>query len=73
MRKIFEHHVFEKVGYFRSILESEGIATLLKNEADAETGGVFGGVGPYPELWVMEDDEYDRALEILRPHYEAFG
>ena len=24
-----------------------------------------------PELWVMEDDEYDKAMEILTPHYEG--
>ena len=27
----------------------------------------------YPELWVMDDGEYERAVEILRPYYEGKG
>lgn len=43
MRKILEHHAFEKVGYFQSILESEGIQTLLKMKLSVRLRGLFGG------------------------------
>jgi hypothetical protein len=71
MRKIYEHQRLERVGHFQSILESHGILTLLKNEATCQADGIFAGSDPCPELWVMDDDHYEQALEILRPHYEA--
>ena len=57
MRKVYESPAFEKVGHFQSILESVGIATLIKNEALNEALGAFSAAGDYPELWVMDDGD----------------
>jgi hypothetical protein len=73
VRKVYDSPAFEKVGHFQSILESAGIATLIKNEALNEAPGAFSALGEYPELWVMDDGEYERAVEILRPYYEGKG
>ncbi|MCF6314189.1 MAG: DUF2007 domain-containing protein [Verrucomicrobiales bacterium] len=66
MRKVFESCEQEKVGLFQSILESEGIATLIKNENIAAAEGC----GPLdlvlPELWVVHDEDYARALDLLK-------
>lgn len=68
MKKIYESIDFTKVGYYQSILESEGIPTELRNEGTSALAGLIAMGQCYPELWVVEDEDYDRALELLRPH-----
>ena len=68
MRMIFKSHQSEKVGLYQSILESEGIPTVIKNEFITAATGTWLTDPETPELWVIEDDSYDRALEILRSH-----
>ena len=68
MKKIYEHFDFPKVGHFQSILESAGIRTLLKNETQSSMlRGEVGIRDLFPELWVMDDSQYERAVEILTP------
>lgn len=71
MRKIYESHEQERVGHFQSILESAGILTLIKNDCQAAAEGTFPGDPFTPELWVMNDEDYDEAIKILRPLYES--
>lgn len=71
MRKIYEDHRYERVGHFQSILEGEGIATLIENEALDHVEGSFpNDLIHLPELWIMNDSNYDRAIEILKPLYD---
>lgn len=69
MRKIYENMDFTPVGHFQSILESEGIRCLIKNLGSAAAVGEIPFLQAFPELWVVDDCEYDRALEVLRPYY----
>ena len=71
MRKVFESHEQERVGLFQSILEETGILTLMKNDCTAAAEGTFPFDPTMPELWVMNDEDYDKAIEILLPHYES--
>jgi hypothetical protein len=67
MRKVYENVEYARVGHFQSVLESSGIATHVKNLGASNASGevVFSQV--YPELWVVDDNDYDAALELLRP------
>jgi rubrerythrin len=68
MRKIYEHYEYPRVGHFQSILEEAGIPTLIKN-LDASSGaGEIPFTEVFPELWVVEDTDYDRALALLETH-----
>ncbi|MFT5465058.1 MAG: hypothetical protein ACI8UO_000144 [Verrucomicrobiales bacterium] len=71
MRKIYENIDFTGVGHFESVLKEAGIETLLKNTAASSTMGEVPFTEVYPELWVLNDEDYDRALEILKPYYEV--
>ena len=71
MKKVFEHPTYEMVGLCQSILEGEGIVTLIKNEGVTQAEGVFFGESAYPQLWVVEDGDYEKAVELLRPHLEG--
>ncbi|MGK0186363.1 MAG: hypothetical protein ACI9R3_002146 [Verrucomicrobiales bacterium] len=67
MKEIYCDRDFTKVGFFQSILEEHGIATLMRNR-DLVT---FVTEIPvplfFPMLCVLNDDDYDRALAILQP------
>lgn len=69
MRKIYENADFTPVGYFQSILEEAGIPTFLKNMGASMGMGEIPFFEVYPELWVVNDEDYDRAIDVLGPYY----
>lgn len=69
MRKIYENADFTQVGYYQSILEEAGIPTFLKNLGASMGMGEIPFVEVYPELWVVNDEDYDRAIDVLEPYY----
>lgn len=50
------------VGSARNILEDAGIAVTLKHE---HSGGYPGLLGVYPELWVVNDSDQQRAIQLI--------
>lgn len=73
MRMIFKSHQSEKVGLYQSILESEGIPTLIKNEFISASVGTFLTDPEAPELWILDDLQYDAALDLLKSYSESSG
>ncbi len=73
MKKIYENIDFTRVGYLQSILESAGIATLVKNEGPSSLSGLIAVGQCYPELWIVDEDRYDEAMAVLRPHMDFSG
>lgn len=70
MKKIYENIDFTRVGYLQSILESAGIATLLKNAGTSSLSGLTAVGQCYPELWIVDDSDYDEAVAVLQPHMD---
>jgi hypothetical protein len=70
MRKIYEHIDHSRVGLYQSILESAGIRTHLKNVGASIGMGEIPFTQLFPELWVVEDSDYDHAIAILKPYHE---
>lgn len=65
MRKVYESHDAPLVGYLASVLESQGIACLVRN---AYLGGAVGEIPPtecWPELWVTDERDEAPALRVL--------
>ena len=53
------------VEYIKNVLTQEGIGCMVKN---SELGGAVGELPPlecWPEVWVLEDDDYARARDIV--------
>ena len=67
MKELFRERDFTRVGYFQSILESRGIPTLVRNENQPMTG-LAEIPNALPALCVVNDEDYDRAIGILREH-----
>ena len=69
MKELFRERDFTKVGYFQSVLEAEGIATIVRNK-DLTMSGLTEIPIPefFPALCVMDEGDYPRAMEIIRLH-----
>lgn len=66
MKEIFRDKSTVTVGHYKSILEDAGILVMVRNESLALTEvpiPVF-----FPALCVMNDDDAERAIEILRAY-----
>jgi hypothetical protein len=70
MRKLFDSIDFAKVGHYQSILDGHGIETHLKNQALSSIMGEVPFAEVFPELWVVNDGDYDEAMRLLREHRE---
>jgi len=64
MIELLRDRDYTVVGYYQSILESEGVRTFVKNERPrALFDPKF-----VPALFVINDEDHDRAMAILRDY-----
>lgn len=68
MKKVYEHIDFARVGHFQSILESDGIKTMIKNLGASVGIGEIPFTEVFPELWVVNDEDYERAMAALESY-----
>ena len=65
MKMLYTHENPAMVGYAKSVAEDAGIEVVLRNQY-----GAAGMAPPYTlweELWLVHDEDYDRAMELLGP------
>jgi len=53
------------VSNIQNIIENSGIKTLLKNEYIGGAAGDLAPLDTWLELWVEEDADYSRAIELI--------
>ncbi|QIF02708.1 DUF2007 domain-containing protein [Roseimicrobium sp. ORNL1] len=65
MKELFREKDFTRVGFYRGMLESEGIPTFVMNE-NTETMTTMVPIPEFfPALCVVNDEDYDIAVEVL--------
>lgn len=71
MKEVFRHHEYIRVNQFRDLVEAAGIPTMLRNEHLVH--GVVEIPIPefYPNLCVMNDEDYEAAWKIINEVIEA--
>lgn len=62
MKELFREPDSARIGFCQSILDAEGIATFVRNEP-------ISGLNVNTALFVMNDEDHDRALAILETHF----
>ncbi len=65
MKKITSSDSLVTISHYKNILISEGIPAFIKNE---HLGGILGEMPfqeVWPELWVANDLDYDRAKQLI--------
>jgi hypothetical protein len=55
-----------EVGLFDSILQSNGIPTVIKNQNLSSLAGDMLFTTIFPELWVLDDNYSDQAVALLQ-------
>lgn len=73
MRKVYEDQNMSMVGYYRSLLEEEGIETSVRNEFAHLAAGEIPFTQVYPELWVVSESDYDKAISLIKAMRDATG
>ena len=69
MIELLRFREMEKVGLLQSILESEGIATFVRNEDLSSTSLAIAEFAP--ALCILNEADKDRAVAIIRAHLES--
>lgn len=70
MREIFTHQDFTRVGHYKSILDSIGIPSFIRNGISHNSVTDMPSPVLFPTLCVENDSDYDRAVEVLREVYK---
>ena len=65
MIKVFEDFDVTLVGHYQSVLESNQIATYMKNQFGTSGAGELPFVEVVPQLWVLNDADAERALALI--------
>lgn len=52
-------------GNARNILENHGISVVVKNEFASSASGEVSAFDTWPEIWVFDDSDYERAVKII--------
>jgi len=65
MKKVTSAPTIITIHHFRNLLEAEGIASVIRNE---HLGSILGDIPfteTWPQLWVVNDLDYDRAKQLV--------
>ena len=65
MKKLTSSESLVTVNHFKNLLESEGIPCQIRNEY---LGGIAGEMPLqeiWPELWIVNEMDYDRAKQLI--------
>jgi hypothetical protein len=70
MRELLTSLDWTRLGFYKSVLDEAGIASFIRNEHTAQLVNVL--IAPcQPSLCVVNDDDYDAAMALLRPHHHS--
>ena len=70
MKKLFTHENRMILFNLRNVLEGEGIETRVVNEFAGGGAGDLPAFDTWPELWVADEQQFDRARRVVD---EIFG
>lgn len=65
MKKVYSSDSYFLVGHLRQLLESQHIECIAKNEFLLGGAGELPPTECWPELWIIEDFQYDKAKELV--------
>jgi rubrerythrin len=65
MKKLTSADSTITINHFRNLLAAEGIRTQIRNEHLGSIMGEMPFVETWPELWVVNDLDFDRAKQLI--------
>ena len=70
MKKCYAHENRVFVQNAKHFVEEAGIACIVKNEYAAGGAGDLSPFDTWPELWVVDDNDYEQAVALLQKVFE---
>lgn len=55
----------------KNIVENNAIETIIKNEYLAGVSGEVPSIESWPQLWVLDDNKFDEAMDLVRDNLAA--
>jgi hypothetical protein len=65
VKKLTSIHSIVTANHYRNLLVSEGIPAVVRNEHFGSIMGEIPFQDVWPELWIENDLDYDRALQLI--------
>lgn len=65
MKKVYSTQLIPLAGHVKEILEGQGIECIVKNDFLAGAAGELPPIECWPEVWIMEDAQYNEAMAIV--------
>lgn len=65
MKKLTSSESLITINHYRNLLAAEGIATQIRNEHLGSIMGEMPFVETWPEIWVVNDLDFDRATQLI--------
>ena len=65
MKKVFASESIVTINHYKNVLTAEGIPAFIKNEHLGSIIGEMPFVEVWPELWIENDLDYNRAKQLL--------
>ena len=73
MKKVYSSDNYFLVGHLRQLLENHHIDCIVKNEYLLGGAGELPPTECWPELWVAEDFQYEKAKELVEAFVASGG
>jgi hypothetical protein len=71
MKRIYSSQSHMVVALLKNILEASGISCVIRNELLAGAAGELPPIECWPELWVMDDNQYEWARKLIKTTLDA--
>jgi hypothetical protein len=65
MKRVYTAPTVTEAHLVKGVLENEGIRSIVKNEHLSGLAGEIPAMEAWPEVWVLDDNEAERAESIL--------
>ena len=65
MKRLASNESLAEIGHLKNVLEQAGIRCIVKNEQLSGALGEIPFLDCIPELWVLRDDQLDRAQALV--------
>ena len=65
MKKLITRSSIIEIAHYKNLLASEGIESVVRNEYLGSIVGEIPFQEVWPELWVVNDLDYDRARQLI--------
>lgn len=66
MKMVYTNENHFLVNNVKNLIEAQEINTFLKNEFAQGAVGEISAFDSWPEVWVFDDSDFDRAVEIAK-------